>query len=141
MTEAISGAHLRAFIERVERLEEEKKALGDDIKDVYAEAKGNGFDPRIMRKVVALRRIDADKRREQQEILDLYLGALGMLADTPPGSAALRRAVTAFGEPTPLTDEEKGRGCAAAFVDKRGARVAFGVGRKGAPTKAAARAS
>ncbi|GAC1333106.1 MAG: hypothetical protein NVSMB26_13740 [Beijerinckiaceae bacterium] len=75
---AVESGHLRAFIERIERLEEEKKTIADDIKDVYAEAKGNGFDIKIMRKVVSLRRQDLNKRREEEEILDLYLSALGM---------------------------------------------------------------
>ncbi len=77
-TEAVNAGHLRAFIERIERLEEEKKALADDIKDVYAEAKGNGFDVKIIRKIVSIRKQDRDKRREEEEILDLYLAALGM---------------------------------------------------------------
>ena len=75
---AVNAGHLRSFIERVEKLEEEKKALSDDIKDVYAEAKGNGFDVKILRKIVSIRRQDNDKRREEEEILDLYLAALGM---------------------------------------------------------------
>lgn len=87
----VNASHLRAFIERVERLEEEKRALADDIKDVFAEAKGNGFDTKIMRKIVALRRQDADERKEQEAILDLYMNALGMLADTPLGQAAINR--------------------------------------------------
>jgi uncharacterized protein (UPF0335 family) len=77
-SDVVNAGHLRSFIERVEKLEEEKKALSDDIKDVYAEAKGNGFDVKILRKIVALRRQDRDKRREEEEILDLYLAALGM---------------------------------------------------------------
>ena len=76
----VESGQLRAFIERIERLEEEKKALQEDIKDVYAEAKGNGFDVKIMRKVVSLRRQDVNKRREEEEILDVYLSALGMHA-------------------------------------------------------------
>ncbi|MGO4871347.1 MAG: DUF2312 domain-containing protein, partial [Roseiarcus sp.] len=68
-TEAVNASHLRAFIERIERLEEEKKALSDDIKDVYAEAKGNGFDVKIIRKIVSIRKQDRDKRREEEEIL------------------------------------------------------------------------
>jgi uncharacterized protein (UPF0335 family) len=71
--------HLKAFIERIERLEEEKKALSDDIKDVYAEAKGNGFDVKALRQVVRLRKQDADERKEQELILETYLQALGML--------------------------------------------------------------
>ena len=69
---------LKAIVERVERLEEEKKALADDIKDVYGEAKANGFDTRIMRKIVSIRKQDRDKRMEEETILDLYLAALGM---------------------------------------------------------------
>ena len=76
--DAVSAGHLRAFIERIERLEEEKKALGDDIKDVYGEAKANGFDVKTMRKIVAIRKQDRDKRIEEETILDLYLAALGI---------------------------------------------------------------
>jgi uncharacterized protein (UPF0335 family) len=77
-TNGVDGGHLTAFIERIEKLEEEKKAIADDIKDVYAEAKGTGFDPRIMRKIVSLRKQDKGKRQEEEEILGLYLAALGM---------------------------------------------------------------
>jgi uncharacterized protein (UPF0335 family) len=70
---------LKAFVERVERLEEEKKTIADDIKDVYAEAKGNGFDVKALRQIVKLRKQDADERREQEAILETYLHALGML--------------------------------------------------------------
>ena len=77
-TEEVNSGHLLAFIERIERLEEEKKALGDDIKDVYAEAKGNGFDVKIIRKIIKLRTEDRDKRAEEEEILGLYLAAIGM---------------------------------------------------------------
>ena len=77
-TNSIDAGHLKAFIERIERLEEEKRALAEDIKDVYAEARGVGYDTEIMRKIVALRRQDAHKRREEEEILDLYLMNLGM---------------------------------------------------------------
>jgi uncharacterized protein (UPF0335 family) len=76
-TNTLDGGHLKSFIERIERLEEEKKALADDIKDVYAEAKGNGYDAKIMRKIVSIRKQDETKRREEEEILDLYLSALG----------------------------------------------------------------
>ena len=74
----ISGNRLKSFIERVERLEEEKGAIGEDIRDVYAEAKSTGFDPKIMRKVISLRKTNLEKRREEQELLDLYLAAIGM---------------------------------------------------------------
>jgi uncharacterized protein (UPF0335 family) len=70
---------LKAVIERIERLEEEKKATADDIRDVYAEAKGNGFDIKALRSVVRLRKLDTDERREQQEVLDTYMHALGMV--------------------------------------------------------------
>jgi uncharacterized protein (UPF0335 family) len=71
--------HLRAFVERVERLEEEKKVIADDIRDVYAEAKANGFDIKALRSVVRLRKQDIDERKEQEAILETYLHALGML--------------------------------------------------------------
>ena len=70
---------LKAFVERIERLEEEKKATADDIRDVYAEAKGNGFDVKALRSIVRLRKLDTDERREQQEVLDTYMHALGMV--------------------------------------------------------------
>ena len=70
---------LKAIIERIERLEEEKKATSDDIRDVYAEAKGNGFDIKALRTIVRLRKLDTDERREQQEVLETYMHALGML--------------------------------------------------------------
>jgi uncharacterized protein (UPF0335 family) len=74
---AVDANHLRAFLERIERLEEEKRAIADDIKEVYAEAKGTGYDSKIIRKIVSIRRMDRDKRREEEEILELYLSALG----------------------------------------------------------------
>jgi uncharacterized protein (UPF0335 family) len=77
MKTTLDGGHLKAFIERIERLEEEKKALGEDIKDVYAKAKGNGYDVKIVRKIISIRKQDETKRREEEEILDLYLSSLG----------------------------------------------------------------
>lgn len=74
----VSGQRLKAFIERIERLETEKAALGDDIKDIYAEAKGVGFDAKTMRKVIRLRKMDAEKRREEDELLELYKSAIGL---------------------------------------------------------------
>jgi uncharacterized protein (UPF0335 family) len=70
---------LKAFVERIERLEEEKKTISDDIRDVYAEAKGNGFDVKALRTIVRLRKQDADERREHETILETYMHALGML--------------------------------------------------------------
>lgn len=77
---SVAKDQLRSIIERVERLEEDKKAIGDDIKDVYAEAKGNGFDVKALRRIVVLRKQDPDKRAEQEAVLDTYMHALGMLA-------------------------------------------------------------
>ena len=77
-TKRFARDHLKAFVERIERLEEEKKTLSEDIKDVYAEAKGTGFDVAALRQVVRLRKQDADDRKEQEAILDTYLIALGM---------------------------------------------------------------
>jgi len=77
---SIAKDQLKSIIERVERLEEDKKAISDDIKDVYSEAKGNGFDAKALRRIVALRKQDPDKRAEQDAILDTYMHALGMLA-------------------------------------------------------------
>ena len=73
-----TAQQLKAFCERIERLEEEKKNISDDVKDVYAEAKGNGFDTKVLRKVISIRRQDVNERKEQEEILSLYLQALGM---------------------------------------------------------------
>ena len=70
---------LRAFVERVERLEEEKKAIADDIKDVFAEAKANGFDTKALRALVRLRKQDADERKEYETVLETYMHALGMI--------------------------------------------------------------
>ena len=75
----ISGERLKSFIERIERLEEEKAALAADIKDVFAEAKGNGFDTKIMRQILKLRKMDKDDVDEQETLLDLYKQALGMM--------------------------------------------------------------
>ncbi|RYC30247.1 DUF2312 domain-containing protein [Lichenibacterium minor] len=79
-TNSIEAGHLMAFIERIERLEEDKKTVSDEIKDVYAEAKGTGYDVKIIRKIVSIRKQDQDKRREEEEILELYLQAIGMQA-------------------------------------------------------------
>jgi uncharacterized protein (UPF0335 family) len=70
---------LRLFIERVERLEEEKKGIQDDIRDVYAEAKANGYDPKIMRQVVRIRKMETHTRQEHYAILDTYCAALGIV--------------------------------------------------------------
>ena len=74
----VAGDHLKSFIERIERLEEEKKALADDIRDVYSEAKANGFEVKNMRQIVKIRKMDKDELDEQEALLDTYLLALGM---------------------------------------------------------------
>ena len=77
-SQTIAAGQLRALIERIERLEEEKKTIADDIKDVYAEAKGAGFDVKAVRQLVRLRKQDQAERQEAEAILDLYMAALGM---------------------------------------------------------------
>ena len=75
----IAGDRLKSFIERIERLEEEKRALAEDIKEVFAEAKGTGFDPKIMRQIIRIRRMDKDDLDEQESLIEVYKRALGML--------------------------------------------------------------
>ena len=81
MSAKVAKDHLKAFVERIERLEEEKKTISDDIRDVFAEAKGNGYDVKALRTVIKLRKQDKDERKEQEAILEVYLQALGMLLD------------------------------------------------------------
>ena len=76
--ESVAQDQLRAFVERIERMEEEKKAIADDIKEIYAEAKGNGFDTKVLRQVIRIRKQDRNERLEQEAILELYMSALGM---------------------------------------------------------------
>jgi uncharacterized protein (UPF0335 family) len=77
----IAGDRLRSFIERIERLEEERRVLSADIKEVYAEAKGNGFEPKIMRQIVRLRKKDKDELDEEESLLEVYKRALGMMPE------------------------------------------------------------
>ena len=84
----IAGEQLRSFIERIERLEEERKTLAEDIKEVFAEAKGNGFDTKIIREIIKIRRMDEDDLDEQETLLDIYKRALGMLPDVSESAAA-----------------------------------------------------
>lgn len=77
-TTQIARDQLRSIVERIERLEEEKKTIADDISEVYGEAKGNGFDVKVLRQIVRLRKQDREERAEQEAMLDLYLHALGM---------------------------------------------------------------
>ena len=89
---SVAGDRLRSLVERVERLEEEKRSLATDIKEVYAEAKGIGFDTKIMRQLIKERRMDKDDLAEQESLLDVYRRALGQYVDTPLGEAAMREA-------------------------------------------------
>ncbi|MCO5161891.1 MAG: DUF2312 domain-containing protein [Mesorhizobium sp.] len=77
-SQTVAAGQLKAFIERIERLEEEKQTISDDIKDVYAEMKGSGFDTKAVRTIIRLRKKDAAERQEEEAILDLYKAALGM---------------------------------------------------------------
>ncbi|GLQ56890.1 DUF2312 domain-containing protein [Devosia nitrariae] len=77
--ESVAQDQLRAFIERIERMEEEKAAIAADIKEIYAEAKGNGFDTKVIRQIVRIRKQDANERLEQEALLELYMAALGMV--------------------------------------------------------------
>ena len=86
------GGALRSFIERIERLSQDKAGIADDIKSVFDEAKSNGYDVKILRKVIAIRKMDKAKRDEEEALIDLYLGALGDLKDTPLGLSAVSRA-------------------------------------------------
>jgi len=85
----VAGERLRSFIQRIERLEEEKKTISDDIREVFAEAKSTGFDPKIMRQVIKLRKMETADRQEQEALLETYLAALGMAEPVgepdPPG--------------------------------------------------------
>ncbi len=84
-TGGVAAGQLRSFVERIEHLEEEKKGIADDIRDVFAEAKGQGFDTKVMRQVIRLRKKDTAERQEEEALLDLYMHALGML---PPAAEA-----------------------------------------------------
>jgi uncharacterized protein (UPF0335 family) len=77
----VAVERLRSFIERIERLEEDKRALSGDIKEVYAEAKGTGFEPKIMRQIIKIRKMDKDEVDEEESLLDLYKRALGMMPE------------------------------------------------------------
>jgi uncharacterized protein (UPF0335 family) len=86
--ESVAQDQLRAFIERIERMEEEKRAIADDIKEIYSEAKGNGFDTKVLRQVVRIRKQDHAERLEQEALLELYMAALGMQAAPREDQAA-----------------------------------------------------
>ncbi len=92
---SLARDHLRAYIERIERLEQEKASLMEDIREIYAEAKATGFDPKIMRQVVRIRKMEPDQRQEQEYVLDTYLSALGMLEQAPGAEADAMAAAAA----------------------------------------------
>lgn len=77
----VSGKRLKSFLERIERLEEEKKGLSEDIRDIFSEAKSTGFEPKIIKKILSIRKTNREKRKEEQELLRLYLSAIGMEED------------------------------------------------------------
>ena len=83
---------IKAIVERIEQMEEEKLVIATDISEIYKEAKSNGFDTKIIKKIVAMRKKDPNKLAEEQAIMDTYMAALGMLADTPLGQAAINSA-------------------------------------------------
>jgi uncharacterized protein (UPF0335 family) len=87
-TGGIAVDQLKSVISRIEKLEEERSGLAGDIRDVYNEAKGNGFDVRALRKIINLRKMDSQEREEQESIMDTYLRALGMLPELDEGEAA-----------------------------------------------------
>ena len=93
---------LKSLVERIEKLEEEKAVLANDIKEVFLEAKSSGFDPKIIKKILAMRKQDAAKIAEEQALISVYMDALGMLADTPLGQAAMSRVK----EPTPSFEDD-----------------------------------
>lgn len=89
----IAGDKLGNIVERIERLEEQKADIAGDIRDIYKEAKDAGYDAKALRAVIKIRADDADKRAALQETIDIYMNALGELADTPLGKAAIRKVV------------------------------------------------
>lgn len=98
----IASEDLRLGIERIERLEEEKKGIADDIKDVYSEYKAKGFDTKTMRDIIRLRKMSAEQRREREAMLDIYKAALGMLDGTPLGRWAVERVSKPEDQPEPV---------------------------------------
>lgn len=102
-----SGEQLRQYIERVERLEQEKQDISDNIRDAFAEAKSNGFDVKIMRQLIKLRKMDASDRDEQDTILDLYKHALGMIPEFESANTDASPSVEAISSNAPLSVEEE----------------------------------
>jgi uncharacterized protein (UPF0335 family) len=88
----MNNNQLQSIIDRIEKLEDDRALLAADIKEIFTEAKSNGFDVKIIRKVLAIRKKDAEQRDIEQTLIDSYMAALGMLSDTPLGQAAISRA-------------------------------------------------
>lgn len=101
----MTNNQLKALVERIEKLEDEKTIIAEDIKEVYSEAKGSGFDPKIIRKLISFRKQDARKRHEEQAVLASYMDALGMLAGTPLGEAAVK-AISKINKPDGYAEEQ-----------------------------------
>lgn len=121
---------LFGFIDEIVKLEQQRREIATDVSEIYASAKDTGFDVKAMRRVVKARLMTEEekaKERLTQEAVETYLHALGMLADTPLGGAALRQAVKGLGTPTDLTDEERAKGYSAAFIGRDGTRMAIGA--------------
>ncbi len=91
MAGGVGADRLRSIVDRIERLESERKALGEDVKDIYQEAKSAGFDVKALRQLIRERKQDAAEVEERETLIEIYKRALGMLADTPLGEATLRR--------------------------------------------------
>jgi len=126
--QASAQSQLRQLIEQIERLEEEKRATGQDITDKYAEAKSIGFDPKIMKKIVSLRKKSKTDRQEEEALLETYMHALGMLDGTPMGDWMSKREAAESDQKPEITDGEK---AAAQLLDaeKRGAAyIEYGTG-------------
>jgi len=87
----MTNNQLQSIVSRIERQEAEKAEIAESIREIYLEAKSNGFDPKIIKKIIAMRKQDAAKREEERALLDTYMTALGMLADLPLGKAAVER--------------------------------------------------
>jgi uncharacterized protein (UPF0335 family) len=98
----VTNNQLKSIVERIEKLEKEKAEIAELVKDVYSEAKGNGFDVKILRKIIAQRKKSEDERRMEQELIDTYMNALGMLADLPLGKAAIAKVK----KPAPVDEDE-----------------------------------
>ncbi|GJE77740.1 hypothetical protein BGCPKDLD_4347 [Methylorubrum suomiense] len=123
---SVAADQLKTIIERIERLEEEKAGIAGDIKDVYAEAKANGFDTKIIRKIIGLRKRDYDERMEEEAILELYMQALGMLADTPLGKAAIDRETSRARASERGLRQQIGQKLSDAFAGMEGVTVTIG---------------